>query len=62
MASINWDAFRIARKHQSQHSKQIVKLFHGILPTNKMIYRKDTQSPDIMQNHRTPKIKNRSAV
>ena len=39
MESINWGAFRITRKHHSQYSKQIVKMFHGILPTNKMLYR-----------------------
>eukprot|EP00957_Ditylum_brightwellii_P008749 663511-Ditylum_brightwellii.AAC.1 len=38
MALINWDAFQIARKHQSQHSKQIVKMVHGIVPMNKMLH------------------------
>eukprot|EP00957_Ditylum_brightwellii_P139357 10621342-Ditylum_brightwellii.AAC.1 len=28
MELIKWDAFRIARKHHSQHSKQIVKKLH----------------------------------
>eukprot|EP00957_Ditylum_brightwellii_P077240 5869426-Ditylum_brightwellii.AAC.1 len=28
MESINWSSFKIARKHHSQHSKQIVKMFH----------------------------------
>ena len=39
MESIHWVAFRIARKHHSQYSKQIVKMVNGILPTNKMLYR-----------------------
>eukprot|EP00957_Ditylum_brightwellii_P022027 1661791-Ditylum_brightwellii.AAC.1 len=46
MALINKGAFWIARKHQSQHSKQIVKLFHGILPTNKMLYMYKQTSTD----------------
>eukprot|EP00957_Ditylum_brightwellii_P078634 5978114-Ditylum_brightwellii.AAC.1 len=46
MESINWGAFWIARKHQSQYSKQIVKMFRGILPTNKMLYRYKQTSTD----------------
>ena len=46
MVSINWDVFWITRKHQSQHSKQIVKMFHGILPMNKLLYRYKKISTD----------------
>jgi len=46
MKLINWGTFWIGRKHQSQHSKQIVKMFHSVLPTNKMLYRYKQTSTD----------------
>eukprot|EP00957_Ditylum_brightwellii_P201078 15323962-Ditylum_brightwellii.AAC.1 len=56
MELITWDAFRIAGKHQSQHSQQIVKTFHGILPTNELLYRRDTGPHYIMRGYRIPEM------
>eukprot|EP00957_Ditylum_brightwellii_P034727 2632270-Ditylum_brightwellii.AAC.1 len=77
MALINWDAFWITRKHQSQQSKQIVKMPHGILPTNKLLYRhksllrqmsvlseyrRDTGPHYIMPSYRTTEMEMWSTV
>ena len=38
MKTIHWEAFCIAQKHNDHRKQQIVKLFHGILPTNKQLH------------------------
>eukprot|EP00957_Ditylum_brightwellii_P181388 13817239-Ditylum_brightwellii.AAC.1 len=56
---VDWETFRIARKHNNYRNNQIVKLLHGILPMNKeLCHYKQCSTDECLLYHTATETRN----